>query len=269
MSVVRRFPDLDALSRAAAAELIELARAAIDARGRFHVALSGGSTPKRLFQLLAQRKDALAWDAVELWWGDERCVPPDHPDSNYGMARDHLIRPLELDEARVHRMHGELDPGASARAYEDELVAALGDPPVLDYALQGMGPDGHTASLFPDSPALGEERRWVLANPVKSSLVPGGAAMRITLSAPAINRARHVRFLVAGADKAAALAAVLEGPRDPRRYPSQLIDPTGLRPAPRAEPAGSPPPRFASLIEAADVAWLVDEAAAAQLGSAR
>lgn len=247
MSVVRRFPDLDALSSAAADELIELARAGIAARGRFHVALSGGSTPKRLFQLLAQRKDALAWDAVELWWGDERCVPPDHPDSNYGMARDHLIRPLGLDEARVHRMHGELDPGAAARAYEDELVAALGDPPVLDYALQGMGPDGHTASLFPESPALpvlDEERRWVLANPVKSPLVPGGAALRITLTAPAINRARHVRFLVAGADKAAALAAVLEGPRDPRRYPSQLI-------------------------AAADLAWLVDEAAAAQLGGAR
>jgi 6-phosphogluconolactonase len=243
MSVVRRFADLDALSRAAADELIELARAAIAGRGRFHVALSGGSTPKRLFQLLAARPGALPWDGVELWWGDERCVPPDHADSNYGMARAALIEPLGLAEARVHRIHGELDPGASARAYEDELRAALGDPPALDYALQGMGPDGHTASLFPDSPGVDETRRWVIANPVKSPLVAGGAATRITLTAPAINRARHVRFLVAGADKAAALAAVLEGPREPRRYPSQLIATT-------------------------DLAWLVDEAAAARLGGA-
>jgi len=244
MSEVRRFADLDALSRAAADELIELGKAAIAARGRFHVALSGGSTPKRLFQLLAARPDALPWDQVELWWGDERCVPPDHADSNYGMAREHLIRPLGLPDTRVHRMHGELDPGASARAYEDELAAALGDPPVLDYAMQGMGPDGHTASLFPDSPGLDEARRSVIANPVRSPLVPGGQTTRITLTAPALSAARHVRFLVAGADKAAALAAVLEGPREPRRYPSQLI-------------------------AAADQAWLVDEAAAAQLGGAR
>ncbi|HWU89428.1 MAG TPA: 6-phosphogluconolactonase, partial [Kofleriaceae bacterium] len=176
----------------------------------------------------------------------ERCVPPDHADSNYGAARALLIEPLRragLDDARVHRIHGELDPGASARAYEDELVAALGSPPVLDLALQGMGPDGHTASLFPDSPALDETRRFVVANPVRSPLVPGGAATRITLTAPAINCARRVRFLVAGADKAEALAAVLEGPRDPRRYPAQLV-------------------------EGADVAWLVDAAAAARLGGA-
>lgn len=243
MIELRRLPDLAAISRAAADELIALARAAIDARGRFHLALSGGSAPRPLFELLAARPEALPWDQVELWWGDERCVPPDHPDSNYGLARAALIDPLRphgLDEARVHRMLGELDPGASARAYEDELCAALGAPPVLDYALQGMGPDGHTASLFPDSPGLTPGPRWVVANPVRSPLVPGGAATRITLTAPAINHARHVRFLVAGPDKADALAAVLEGPRDPRRYPAQLI-------------------------EAPDLAWLVDEAAAARL----
>jgi 6-phosphogluconolactonase len=222
MSAVKRFADLNALSRAAADELIELGRAAIAARGRFHVALSGGSTPMRLFRLLATRGDALPWGEVELWWGDERCVPPDHADSNYGMAREHLIRPLGL---------------------ADELHAALGDPPVLDYALQGMGPDGHTASLFPESPGLDETRRHVIANPVRSPLVPGGQTTRITLTASAINAARHVRFLVAGTDKAAALAAVLEGSRDPRRYPSQLI-------------------------AAADQVWLVDEAAAQRLGGA-
>lgn len=245
MAAVRRHADLDALSRAAADELIELARAAIAARGRWHVALSGGGTPKRLFQLLAARPDALPWAQVDLWWGDERCVPPDHADSNYGMARAALIEPLRKhglgrDEARVHRMHGELDPGGAARAYEEELRAVLGEPPVLDYAMLGMGPDGHTASLFPGSPALDAGPRQVAANPVRSPLVPGGAATRLTLTAPALSRARCVRFLAGGADKAAALAAVLEGPREPQRYPAQLI-------------------------EAADLAWHVDEAAAAQL----
>ncbi len=249
MTVVRRFADLEALSGAAADELIELARTAIAARGRFHVALSGGSTPRRLFQVLAARPDALPWGQVELWWGDERCVPPDHADSNFGMAQAALIEPLRrhglgAGEARVHRIHGELDPGGSARAYEDELRAALGDPPVLDLALLGLGPDGHTASLFPDSPAASETRRLAMANPVRSPLVPGGAATRITLTAPMLSRARWIRFLVAGADKAGALAAVLEGPREPRRYPAQLV-------------------------EGADVAWLVDEAAAGQLGGAR
>jgi 6-phosphogluconolactonase len=249
MSAVRTFADLDALTRAAAGELAAIAAAAIAERGRCHIALSGGSTPRRLFQYLAAHPDTVPWDRVELWWGDERCVPPDHADSNFGTARDLLIEPLRgagLDEARVHRIHGELEPGASARAYEDELLAALGTPPVLDLALQGMGPDGHTASLFPGSPALDETRRWVVANPVTSPLVPGGAAMRITLTAPAINAARRVRFLAAGPDKAEALAAVLEGPRDPHRYPAQLVDPA-----------------------ATDVAWLVDTAAAARLGGAR
>jgi 6-phosphogluconolactonase len=244
MSAVRRFADPGVLAGAAADELIELARAAIAARGRCHVALSGGSTPKRMFELLAAMRGALAWEKVELWWGDERCVPPEHPDSNYGMARAALIAPLGLSVAQVHRMYGELDPGASARAYEDELRAAIGAPPVLDVVLLGMGSDGHTASLFPESVGVDEARRLVIANPVKSPLVPGGAATRITLTAPAINAARAVRFVVAGVDKAAALAAVLEGPRDPRRYPAQLI-------------------------EAADLVWLVDEAAASQLGGTR
>jgi 6-phosphogluconolactonase len=247
MSVVRTFADLDSLTRVAADEIVALAAAAIAERGRCHLALSGGSTPRRLFQHLAARPGDLPWDKVELWWGDERCVPPDHADSNYGAARALLIEPLRrfgLVDERVHRIHGELDPGASARAYEDELAGALGTPPVLDIALQGMGPDGHTASLFPDSPALDETRHWVVANPVKSPLVPGGAAMRITLTAPAINHARRVRFLAAGADKAESLAAVLEGPREPRRYPAQLI-------------------------EGPDVVWLVDTAAAARLGGRR
>jgi 6-phosphogluconolactonase len=247
MPVVRAFDDLDALSRAVADEVAAIARAAVAERGAFHIALSGGSTPRRLFQLLAQRgADALPWRELVLWWGDERTVPPDHADSNYRMAREALIDPAAafgLPAANVHRMAGELpDPAAAALAYERELVAALGTPPVLDLVLLGMGPDGHTASLFPGSPALGETARWVVANPVTSPLVHGQTT-RLTFTAPAINAARHVRFLIAGADKAAPLAQVLTGPRDPTRYPSQLVAPAS-----------------------GDLAWFVDAAAASSLG---
>jgi 6-phosphogluconolactonase len=158
------------------------------------------------------------------------------------MTRDALITPLSLDlsPGRVHRIHGEDAPETAANEYEKELVGSLGAPPVFDLALQGMGPDGHTASLFPHSPALTEKQRWVVANPVDSPLTKGKTT-RITLTAPAINAARHIRFLVGGADKADSLAAVLQGPRDTARYPSQLI-------------AG------------ADTVWLVDDAAASKLG---
>jgi len=245
---IRRFADLDALNRAAADDLAAIARATAAERGVCHIALSGGSTPRRLFQLLVQRGPAaLPWRQLVLWWGDERTVPPDHPDSNYRMAREAMIDPAAafgLDPAGVHRIAGELAvPAAAAADYERALVAALGAPPRFDVVLLGMGPDGHTASLFPGSPALGETARWVVANPVTSPLVHG-TTTRITLTAPAINAARHVRFLVAGADKAAALAQVLAGPRDPARYPSQRIAP-----------------------ESGDLVWFVDQAAAAALAA--
>jgi 6-phosphogluconolactonase len=244
--LLRRFADLDALSQAAADDLAGIARAAVAERGVCHIALSGGSTPRRLFQLLVQRGPAaLPWRQLALWWGDERTVPPDHPDSNYRMAREALIDPAAafgLLPAQVHRISGELAvPAAAAADYERALVAALGAPPRFDLVLLGMGPDGHTASLFPRSPALDETAHWVVANPVTSPLVHG-TTTRITLTAPAINAARTVRFLVAGADKAAALAQVLAGPPDPTRYPSQRIAP-----------------------ETGDLVWLVDQAAASAL----
>jgi 6-phosphogluconolactonase len=183
---VKVFPDLDTLAKAAADDFAALVAAK---KGRFHVALSGGSTPKKLFDILATRKD-IAWDRVELWWGDERTVPPDHPESNYGMAKRHLIDPLGL--TRVHRM-------ANADDYEYELMHTIGDPPVFDLIWLGMGTDGHTASLFPGSPALQERERYVVLNQI-------GEMTRITLTLPAITFARHTRFLVAGADKADALA---------------------------------------------------------------
>lgn len=240
MSIVaiRRFADLDALSRAAVEDLAAIAHEAIAERGTCHVALSGGSTPKRLFQLLASLgRSALPWDQIELWWGDERAVGPEHADSNYRMARETLIEPLAL--TRVHRIEAERLPTDAAAAYEAALVAALGNPPTLDLVWLGMGPDGHTASLFPQSSALTEGRRFVVANPVDSPLTKGPTT-RITLTAPAINAARHVRFLVAGADKAETLAAVIAGPRRPATYPSQMIS-------------------------SHDLVWFVDETAASRL----
>jgi 6-phosphogluconolactonase len=238
----------EAVALAAADEFAAIATAAVTARGRCAIALSGGSTPKRLFQLLAARgAAALPWSQIDLWWGDERSVPPDHADSNYRMANQALLKPLGLDAKRVHRIPGELaDHAAAAEQYEAALQAALGDPPVFDLVLLGMGPDGHTASLFPNSAALDEglgaaPPRWVVANLVTSPLV-GGTTTRLTLTAPAINAARQVRFVVAGADKAAALAAVLEGARDPHRFPSQLIRPLH-----------------------GELRWLIDTAAASQL----
>lgn len=244
---IRRFDGLDALSRAAADELVAIAHDAVKARGVCNIALSGGSTPKRLFQLLAAMgRQALPWDHIDLWWGDERTVPPDHPDSNYRMTREALIEPLSLDPAHVHRIHGEeSDHAKVAATYERALAGALGVPPLHghDYVMLGMGPDGHTASLFPGTPALDAVSRWVVANPVNSPLTKG-ATTRITLTAPALNRGRHIRFLVAGADKADPLAQVIEGGRDPKKYPSQLIEPT----------------------HGGDLVWFVDEAAAAKLG---
>jgi 6-phosphogluconolactonase len=244
---VRVFSDLDALSRAAADELATLAAEAIAARGVFHVALSGGSTPKKLFAVLAARgRAALPWDQIQLWWGDERTVPPDHPDSNYGMARKALIEPLKLDPANVHRMVGEgadfAAHAARAAEYAQQLAAALGPDLVFDLVYLGMGPDGHCASLFPGTPALDETRATVVANQLSAANGPG-PTVRITLTAPAINHARHVRFLIAGADKAAPLYEVLDGARDPKRFPSQLIAP-------------SP----------GDLAWSLEAVAAARLG---
>lgn len=233
---LQRFPDLDALSKAAADEFIALVAAS---KGTFHVALSGGSTPKKLFDVLAQRgRDAVAWDRVELWWGDERCVPPEHPDSNYGMTKQHLIDPLHLDPAKIHRLEGERPPIQAAADYERALVHSLGAPPIFDLVWLGMGPDGHTASLFPHSPGVRDRTSYVIANAVDSPLTKGPAT-RLTITLPVIDAARHVRFLVGGADKADTLAQVQKGPND--KYPS-------------------------SLVSAADTIWFVDQAAGAKLG---
>jgi 6-phosphogluconolactonase len=235
----------EAVARAAAERWVTRAREAVAARGRFAVALSGGSTPRTLFQLLARDpyRGQVAWDRVEVFWGDERCVPPTHQDSNYRMAKEAMLDAVPVAAARVHRIPAERDDHAAAAAdYEAEIARVLGGsaggpPPAFDLVLLGMGPDGHTASLFPGTTALAERRHWVVANHV-----PKFKADRITLTYPILNRGAEVAFLVAGADKAAVLREVLEGPPDLERLPSQ-----GIRPE-----AGGP-------------VWLVDRAAAAQL----
>ncbi|HET8937456.1 MAG TPA: 6-phosphogluconolactonase [Polyangiales bacterium] len=197
-------PDRNALMEAAALRVVELGRQAIAQRGHFAWALAGGSTPRALYELLGSERfaKALDWRRVQFFWSDERCVAPDHPDSNYGMARAALLDRLQLTAAQVHRMQGEAAPEAAAQAYDMQLRAAG----TLDLVLLGMGADGHTASLFPHSPALSETERWVVPN-----LSPSGAP-RLTFTFTAINQASAVLLLVAGADKAARVKQALQEP---------------------------------------------------------
>lgn len=227
---VRHLADREAVSRAAADELQRLAAVAIAARGRFRLALSGGSTPKRLYQLLAGPpwRSAIDWEGLEVFFGDERAVPPEDAESNYRMAYQAMLGPLSLPSSRVHRMEAErpnLD--TAALAYEATMARVFGlpagiaeEPPRFDLVLLGLGKDGHTASLFPHTAALRETKRWCVPN-----WVPQHDAHRMTLTYPVLNHAREVIFLVTGEDKAEPLSEVLEGPPDPERLPSQRIRP--------------------------------------------
>lgn len=196
---------------------------AVRARGTFRVALAGGNTPAAAYIRLTTMD--LPWSAIQVFWGDERPVPPDHPDSNYRMAQDTLLSHVPIPRAHVHRMHGEAqDLEAAAAEYAVELadtfgMAADGAPPRFDLVLLGMGAEGHTASLFPDSPALGAQT-WVA-----SPFVPELGMRRLTLTPRVINRAAQVVFAVGGANKAGALMAVLHGERRPERYPAQVVAP--------------------------------------------
>lgn len=225
---LRVFADGDELARAAAEEFARRAEEAIRARGRFSVALSGGSTPRCLFALLADRdepfRDRIDWRAVHLFWGDERHVPPDHPESNYRMARETLLDPVEIPAANVHRIRGEEPDAARAAAlYEDELRAFFHRArraPRFDLVLLGLGADAHTASLFPGTAAVRERERWVVAPWIEKL-----GAFRITLTPAVFERAAAVIFLVQGEEKTGALRAVLAGERDPDRWPAQAVHP--------------------------------------------
>jgi 6-phosphogluconolactonase len=226
--IIRFFADAEAVSRAAADEFVRCAREAVTARGRFTVALSGGSTPKRLYQLLADPPyhGQIDWTKIEFFWGDERSVPPDHNDSNYHTAFEAMLRRLPVPAEHIHRMEAErTDRAVAARDYEAVLARAFnvpagGEPPALDLILLGMGPDGHTASLFPHTTALKETAQWVVVN-----YVPKFATDRLTFTVPVLNRGREVLFLIAGTDKAEPLHEVLEGPPNSDLYPSQFVRP--------------------------------------------
>ncbi len=218
-------PDSAALAFAAADAFAAAAAKAIADRGTFTVAVSGGSTPKAMFKLLATPNFTLRmdWSKIEIFFVDERCVPPEHADSNYKIANETLLTFVPIPTSHVHRMRGEIDPNDAAIEYGRMLKARFGDGGV-DQLWLGMGDDGHTASLFPYSPAVKETHHRCVAQHVPQSTT--GDSWRITMTAPFINRAKEVVVLMAGAGKAERLNEVLNGPRDPERLPIQLIQPT-------------------------------------------
>ena len=222
-TMITVFDDAEALSLGAAEFFVRVAREAVASRGRFAVALSGGATPRRPYELLARAplRDQVDWTRTHIFWGDERGVPPDDPRSNARLAREVLLNYVPIPVAQVHPMDCGPDPAEGARRYEVRLrhffAAAR---PRFDLILLGLGKNGHTASLFPGLPGLAEPDRWVA--PVYEAEQD---LYRLTLTPVLINEAREVAFLVAGADKAAVVREVIQGPMDPRRLPAQLIQP--------------------------------------------
>jgi 6-phosphogluconolactonase len=217
-------PDPQTLAYEAAQRFAELVREAVSFRGRFSVALSGGSTPGRLYGLLAEDpyRKQVPWGQVHLFWGDERCVPPDDPGSNYRLAQEMVISRVPIPPENVHRVRGELGPEIAAQTYEQVLHDFFCGPrPRFDLVLLGLGKDGHTASLFPGSALLAEMERLVAP---AEAIYQDRPAQRVTLTLPAINTARQVLFLVAGIDKAQVVQAVVEGPDG--QLPAQRIQPT-------------------------------------------
>lgn len=223
---IKVFPNPAAVAREAADRIVAAAKEAISLSGSFSIALSGGSTPKALYELLAsdEYRDQIAWGDVEIFFGDERCVPPDHKDSNYRMAREALLSKVPIPATSVYRMKGEIPAEEAATEYERILRERFQGNEGIDLVLLGMGDDGHTASIFPGTVATKEKTKTVLGYFAENSST--GKSWRVTLTAPFINRSREVMFLICGASKANRLMEILEGPRDPERLPSQLIDPS-------------------------------------------
>jgi 6-phosphogluconolactonase len=219
---VKIYADAAAVSRALADTILAAGEQAIARNGAFRIALSGGNTPRAAYELLALEPDcdALSWSDVFVYFGDERCVGPDDEQSNYRMARKAFLDAVHIPAPNVHRMRGEIEPALAAAEYAEALREDLGTPPQLDLVLLGLGPDGHTASLFPGSPP--DEDSQALVRAVYSQ---SQSMWRITMTPETINAARRVVFAVEGTSKAAILATVLQGPRDPERYPAQIVAP--------------------------------------------
>jgi 6-phosphogluconolactonase len=218
------------VAKAAAQLFTDAVINAASARGVARVAISGGTTPKAMFTLLAAEPFAsqVPWDKLDLFWVDERCVPPNHADSNYRMTREALLSKVPLPADRIHRMEGELDPEVAAARYESTIRNAFrlegAETTTFDLILLGMGDDGHTASLFPHTEGLNDLTHIVIANHV-----PQKDTWRITLTSPVINQGREVAFLIEGAAKAQVLHDVFLGPFQPDTYPSQIIRPASGR----------------------------------------
>ncbi len=236
------YPDSNTLSHEAAQYIVRLATDTIANHGRFTIALSGGSTPKALYSLLGNEpyRGQIDWALVEIFWSDERCVPPNSSDSNYQLAQEVLLSKVPIAANQVHRMPADKpDRDAASQEYTQEMQRVFGTDgiPSFDLLQLGMGPEGHTASLFPHQASLHELQRLVM--PVN---VPKPPPPRLTFTPPLLNAARHVLFLVTGSEKADALQAVLEGSYQPEEYPAQIIRP----------PHG-------------EVTWMLDTAAAGKL----
>jgi 6-phosphogluconolactonase len=242
---VRILADANAIAQTAAAEFLDAAQQAVQEKEKFSVALAGGSTPKALYGLLAGNpllQAKVPWNKIQFFFGDERHVPPDDSESNFHMASEAMFRKAPVDEKQIHRIRAEKSNAIeAAEEYEADLRASFqlkaGELPRFDLVLLGMGPEGHTASLFPGTKAVKEERRLVVNNWVGKFYTD-----RITLTPPVLNNAARILFLVQGAEKAPALKAVLEGPYEPDQLPAQIIRP-----------------------ENGSVTWLLDPAAAGML----
>ena len=220
---VRVFQDLEELSRVAAELFTALSKKSIASSGRFVVALSGGSTPHRLYSLLGSSwyRDVIDWSRMYIFWTDERCVPKDHPESNYKLAHDAFLSRVPLPAQNIHRIRGEDEPRKAAEAYEDELRNFFSGPGaiVFDLIILGVGEDGHTASLFPGSPALDEKLR-----PAVPVYFEEPKINRITLTLPVLNHAVQVLFLASGRAKAGAVHEIVED-GNPKQYPAGLVQP--------------------------------------------
>jgi len=238
---IRIFKDLENLSRHAAELFIEQATRSIEVRGRFLVALNGGSTPTRLFQLLAtEYQNKVEWSKVHIFWGDERCVPPDDPGSSYGQARDALLSHVPIPDSNIHRVNTDLQPAEASKDYSRTLSGFASPPfgfPRFDVVYLGMGEDGHTASLFPGSPVDVIEPTLPVTAQYQDR-----PANRVTLTQLVFNQAHIIVFMATGEKKAVTLAEVLSDRYNPELYPAQRIDPKD-----------------------GELIWLVDEDAASKL----
>jgi 6-phosphogluconolactonase len=226
---IKVLPTPQDVAREAADRIVRLAEESVALSGRFTIAVSGGSTPKRLYELLAGDlyRSRIDWTKTEVFFVDERCVPPDHPDSNYRMVSETLLGEVPIPGDNVDPIRCQENPEQGAKEYGLLLKEKFGDHGGLDLIVLGMGEDGHTASLFPGTAALNETKHRAIANYVEHSTT--GKSWRVTMTAPFINRAQNVIILVTGANKAQRVSEVLEGPRNPQRLPVQLVAPSSGR----------------------------------------